>query len=221
MRRLRSALVALPAALLAVVLAVALAACSSSGGGGAAQKGLGDSPKVGPYAGFGLVPPRPRPDFTLSDTQGKRYPFSSATQGKVTMLFFGYTNCPDICPATMADIRLALRKLSVAEQKQVTVVFVTTDVKHDSAPVITQWLRNFSEGTHATFVGLRGTQAQIDAAQATSHVLVAEEGGRTHSTQVLLFGRDDYARDSFVYTDNDEWKQMAHDLHYVVQNGGS
>ena len=58
---LRRALVAL----LALVLAACSSACSSSGGGRTMQKGLGDSPKVGPYAGFGLVPPRPRPDGTL------------------------------------------------------------------------------------------------------------------------------------------------------------
>ena len=51
--------------------------------------------------------------------------------------------------------------------------------------------------------------------------MIAEDGGQTHSTQVLLFGPDDYARDSFVYSDNQEWKQMAHDIPLVVQNVGS
>ena len=73
-------------------------------------------------------------------------------------------------------------------------MFVSTDVKHDTGPVITQWLKNFTPGSHAHFVGLRGTQAQVDAAQAAAHILIAEDGGQTHSTQVLLYGPDDYAR---------------------------
>lgn len=210
-------------AFVAVVLAVT--ACSSSAGGGAASSpakasGLNDNTGSGPYQGFGLVPPRPRPAFTLTDTSGKPYPFATKTAGRATLLFFGYTNCPDICPATMADIGVALRKLPAAVQRKVTVVFVSTDVKRDTGPVITRWLANFTPHTHATFVGLRGTQAQIDAAQAAAHILIAEEGGQTHSTQVLLYGPDDYARDSFVYNDNGESAQMAHDIPLVVNGQG-
>jgi protein SCO1/2 len=210
------------ALLLAVLLG--LTACSSSGGGSssggsARPSGLTDQQASGPYEGAGLVPPRPRPAFTLTDTAGKTYPFAARTAGRTTMLFFGYTNCPDICPATMADIGVALRKLPVSVQRQVTVVFVSTDVKRDTGPVISRWLKNFSPHTHATFVGLRGTQAQVDAAQAASHVLIAEDGGQTHSTQVLLFGPDDYAHVSFIYNDNGEAQQMAHDIPLVVQNG--
>jgi protein SCO1/2 len=100
------------------------------------------------------------------------------------------------------------------------VVFVSTDVKRDTGPVLTQWLHNFDGGVAATFVGLRGTQAQIDAAQAAAHILVAEDDGQTHSTQVLLYGPDDYARVSYVYSggDGNEAAQMAHDLPIVAKS---
>lgn len=209
--KLRYLLVAVAASVLGVT------ACSSSHAVTAAKpSGLNDNPGTGVYQGFGLVPPRPRPAFTLLDTSGRPYSFAARTAGRTTLLFFGYTNCPDICPATMADIGQALRKLPVAVQKKVTVVFVSTDIKHDTGPVIAQWLRNFTPNTHATFVGLRGTQAEVDAAQASSHILIAEDGGQTHSTQVLLFGPDDYARDSFVYNDNGESQEMAHDIPIVA-----
>jgi protein SCO1/2 len=206
-------------AALAVLLAVcASAACSSSSSSsGGATKGLSDNTGGGPFQGVGLVPPRPRPAFTLTDTAGATYSFGTQTQGRTTMLFFGYTNCPDICPATMADIGVALRALPVDIQKQITVVFVSTDVKHDTGAVIARWLANFTPHTQATFVGLRGTQAQVNAAQAAAHIFLAEDGGQTHSTQVLLYGPDDYAHDSFVYTDNGEAKQMQHDLPLVVK----
>jgi protein SCO1/2 len=200
-----------------VALVLALTACSSADGAGpqSSSKGLDDRP-AGNFAGFGLTPARPRPQFTLTDTAGKKYSFAQKTAGKATLLFFGYTRCPDICPATMADIGVALRELPESVSKKVTVVFVSTDVKHDTDAVLNRWIKNFSPHTHATFVGLRGTQAQVDAAQAASHILIAEDGGKTHSTQVLLFGPDDYAHDSFIYNDNNESKQMAHDLPLVV-----
>ena len=205
----------------ALVLVLALAGCASSSGGHLhpstpKASGLNDQTGSGQYAGVGLIPPRPRPQFTLTDTAGRTYQFAQRTQGKPTLLFFGYTRCPDICPATMADVAVALRSLPVATQQQVTVAFVTTDVKHDTGPVLKTWLSHFTPGTHATFVGLRGTQAQIDAAQAAAHITIAEDGGQTHSTQVLLYSPDDYAHVSFVYNNENEQKQMAHDLSVVV-----
>ena len=202
-----------------VALALAVAGCTSSAGSthSAPPSALNDRIHTGPFQGFGLVTPLPRPAFTLTDTSGRPYSFAARTHGRATMLFFGYTNCPDICPATMADIGTALRSLAVTVQRKVIVVFVSTDVKRDTGPVIARWLANFAPHTHATFVGLRGTQAQIDAAQAASHIMIAEDDGQTHSTQVLLFGPDDYAHVSFVYNDNGEQKQMAHDLPLVVR----
>jgi protein SCO1/2 len=82
--------------------------------------------------------------------------------------------------------------------------------------VLKRWIANFSPNTHASFVGLRGTQAQVDSAQAGSHIMIAEGGGRTHSTQVLLFGPDNYAHDSFIFNDRHESAQMEHDLPLVV-----
>ena len=97
-------------------------------------------------------------------------------------------------------------------------VFVTTDVKHDTAAVMRTGWRS-SPPDAPTFVGLRGTQAQIDAAQAAAHVMLAEDGGRTHSSQVLLYGPDDYAHVSFLQH-RDEAKQMAHDLPLVANSRG-
>jgi len=202
-------------------LLLALTACSSSGGGGNPKpSGLNDHTASGPYQGVGLDTPRPRPSFTLTDTQGKTFAFGTQTAGHPTLLFFGYTNCPDVCPTTMADIHNALLKVPAAVQQQTYVVFVSTDVKRDTGPVLTEWLHNFDGGVAAMFVGLRGTQAQIDAAQAAAHILVAEDDGQTHSTQVLLYGPDDYARVSYLYSggDGNEAAQMAHDLPIVAKS---
>jgi len=200
------------AALVAVVLAVA--GCSSSGSPKPKASDLNPNQgNTSTYDGFGLIPPQPRPSFTLTDTQGKTYAFGQKTRGKTTLLYFGYTNCPDICPETMADIGLAIKKLPVAQQKKITVVFASTDPKHDTGPVISEWLHNFSAGTHATWVGLHGDQQQTDTAQLASHLpFTAGDGGQNHSTEVLLFSPDDYAHVDYSFDDKTEESSIAHDL---------
>ncbi|HEX3336818.1 MAG TPA: SCO family protein [Jatrophihabitans sp.] len=202
------------AVLLALVLA--LAGCTNSGPGQPKPSELNGFDRVGQFDGAGLDPAQPRPSFTLTTTSGKRFSFGTVTAGHPTLLYFGYTNCPDICPETMADIRLALQKVPVALARSTYVVFVTTDVKHDTGPVLAKWLSNFSAGSKATFVGLRGTQAQIDAAQAAAHVALAQDDGQTHSAQTLLYGTDDYAHVSFLQSVNLR-QQIEHDLPLVAK----
>ncbi|MDQ6937363.1 MAG: SCO family protein [Actinomycetota bacterium] len=209
---------------------VGLAACSSDGGSGVnrggSPSGQSATPSelvnkaAGPYQGFGIDPPQPRPTFRLTDTAGRPFDFSPATSGRPTLLFFGYTHCPDACPTTMADINQALQAVAAPVRAKTVVVFVTTDVKRDTGPVITKWLAQFSTGLSAgQMIGLHGTQTQIDAAQAAARVSIAEDRGETHSTVVMLYGPDDYAHVSFALSDN-EREQMIHDLPIVAGVGG-
>ena len=203
--------------LAAVLTAFALLAAACSSGAAAPQPSeLNDKPTSGLYQGFGLIPPQPRPSFTLTDTSGKAYTFGRTTAGKPTLLYFGYTHCPDVCPTTMADIGQALRKLPTGIQRRTQVVFVTTDVKRDTGPVMAAWLAHFDTDLPHQFVGLTGTQAQIDAAQAAAHVQLAEDEGQQHSAQVLLYGSDDYARVQYLQSTN-EADQIAHDLPLVAK----
>jgi protein SCO1/2 len=197
----------------AVALAV-LAACSS-GAGSPKTSELNDNPKVGPYDGFGLVPPQPRPLFTLTDTAGKRFSFSR-TAGHPTLLYFGYTHCPDVCPTTMADIAQALQAVPAKIRQASYVVFVTTDVKRDTGPVIAAWLRHFDAGLPSQFIGLTGSQAQIDAAQAAAHVQLAEDDGQLHAADVVLYGADDYAHVKYLQSNN-ESDQITHDLPLIAE----
>jgi protein SCO1 len=203
--------------LAAVVAAVAVVAAACSSGAAAPQPSeLHDKPTGGRYQGFGLVPPQPRPSFTLTDTSGKSYAFGRATAGKPTLLYFGYTHCPDVCPTTMADIGQALRTVPSDIQRRTQVVFVTTDVKRDTGPVMAAWLAHFDTDLPNRFVGLTGTQAQIDAAQAAAHVQLAEDEGQQHAAEVLLYGSDDYARVQYLQSTN-EADQIGHDLPLVAK----
>ena len=206
------------AAVLLAVLALVLAGCSSSSSGAPKPKPSELLPKnaAGPYQGAGLDPAQPRPSFTLTDTAGKSFAFGTITSGHPTFLYFGYTNCPDICPETMADIGIALSKVSPAIAAKTYVVFVTTDVKRDTGPVIATWLSHMPGHDKGHWVGLRGTQAQIDAAQAAAHIAVATDDGETHSAQALLYGPDDYARVTFLQSANEQ-QAMEHDLPIVAK----
>jgi len=153
-------------------LALVLLACLTACGGGS---GSGAHPRATPVSYHGVEPdPVPaRPEYVLTDTTGKPYDFMKETKGHPTFVYFGYTHCPDECPTAMADIAAALRKASPEVRADTRVVFVTTDVKRDTAPVLRQWLDQFSTG----FVGLLGTQAQVDQAQRATGIAPAFPDG--------------------------------------------
>jgi protein SCO1 len=199
----------------AVVAVVGLTGCTSSGAKANPQASELNDHSDSTYQGLGLTPPQPRPQFTLTDTAGKQFKFGTDTAGKPTLLYFGYTECPDVCPTTMADIANALAAVPTALQARTQVVFVTTDVKNDTGRKIEQWLSSFDAGLPNKFIGLYGTQQAIDTAQVAAHVTLAEDDGKNHSAQVLLYGSDDYARVSFLQSNN-ESSQIAHDLQVIA-----
>ena len=86
------------------------------------------------YRGGLVSPPQPKPKFTLTDTSDAPFDFASKTQGYVTLLFFGYTHCPDMCLLQMYMIADALKKIPPASAAQFKVVFVTTDPDRGDNP---------------------------------------------------------------------------------------
>ena len=149
------------------------------------------------YAGLDLPDPYQRPSFTLTGPGGQPYDFAAETAATPTLLFFGYTNCPDICPTTMADVAVALRGVDPALAGQVRVVFVTTDPAFDTPEVLAEYLGRFDADLPAPFIGLTGDQAAIDRAQLAAGVPLAEDAGRLHSSLLLLYGADDLAHVAF------------------------
>ncbi len=126
-----------------------------------------------PFHGREPLQPSARPAFALTDTSGAAYDFAAETAGKPTLLYFGYTHCPDECPTAMADIAGALRETPEPLRSRTQVVFVTTDPDRDTGPLLRRFLDQFS----TEFVGLRGTQAQVDAAAVATGVAAAEKQG--------------------------------------------
>jgi protein SCO1/2 len=209
---------ALAAAALLLAGGVGLSACSSNSADASSANAVASvsSPAPSKYDGVSLDPPYQRPQFTLTADSGGTYDFTTATKGKPTLLFFGYTHCPDVCPTTMADIAVALRDVPAELAKQVQVVFVTTDPKRDSTARLAQWLHQFDADLPTTFVGLTGSQQVLDQAQLSAGVPVAQDDGQTHSALLLLYGADDKAHVAFDAGNTP--KDIAHDLE-LVANG--
>ncbi|MGW1745371.1 SCO family protein [Streptomyces sp. NPDC002092] len=138
-----------------------------------------------------LDKPFEKPDLVLTDTTGKKYDFRKETAGRPTLIYFGYTHCPDICPLTMSNIAVAKKQLPKAEQDKLRVVFVTTDPQRDTPAELGKWLK----GIDPQFVGLTGDFATIQAGARTLGISIEpthkdKKTGKTvsvHGTQVIAF----------------------------------
>jgi protein SCO1 len=170
------------------------------------------------YHGGLVTPPLPKPKFVLTDTSGAPFDFWVETQGYVTLLFFGYTHCPDVCPLQMANVASSLQRMSPEVSKHVKVVFVTTDPGRDSAAVLRTWLDHFDP----RFVGLTGSEASILAAQraarlppASKTVSANRDYAMAHAAFVLAYTRDNLAH--VIYPEGIAPGDFAHDLPLLVK----
>jgi protein SCO1/2 len=170
------------------------------------------------YRGGMISPLQPKPKFTLTDASGAPYDFRTKTQGYVTLLFFGYTHCPDMCPLQMYMIADALKKIPPAAANQFKVVFVTTDPDRDSPQVLRAYLDRFDK----RFIGLTGSQEAIDAAQIAANLPVAQKsavrpGGAYevgHAAFVLAYTKDNLAH--VIYPVGMKQEDWVHDLPYLA-----
>ena len=109
------------------------------------------------FKGATVEPPDMATDFTLIDQDGQ--PFRLTDQrGKVVVIFFGYTNCPDICPATMSDMQVVMNRLG-DKRDQLKVVFVTVDPERDTSERLQRFIGMFD----SDIVGLTGDVESLNA----------------------------------------------------------
>jgi protein SCO1 len=198
------------------VLAAVTTACGASS----------TNPDAAPVSLHGAVPDAatPRPEFRLVDTTGAPYDFGAATRGRITLLYAGYTHCPDECPTSMADVAAALWQVPQAVAQQVQVVFVTTDPWRDNAKVLRAWLDKFHPPQ--PYVGLTGTPSQVAGAEVAMGMPIATRkpapksygSGKysvSHFAAVLLYGRDD--RLKTLYPSGVAPADIATDLQALVK----
>ncbi len=156
-------------------------------------------------------------DFRLADPQGK--PRSLADfRGKVVVLAFGYTHCPDVCPTTLSDFASAVKRLG-ADGERVQLVFVTVDPKRDTPELLGQYVPAFNPA----FIGLRGDEQATDKVLRDFRVYAKAREGKAgesytvdHSAQSFVFDREGKLRLVIGY--GLEPEKIASDLRVLLNS---
>jgi len=183
---------------------------------------VGCSHRPDKWNGTDVTGTLPDLQFTMTRAGDGKQITAAAYRGKVTLLYFGYTFCPDICPLTLSNVTQALNRLA-DKAHEVRVLFVTVDPDRDTLDV----LRSYTSAFAPESVGLRGTPDQL--ATLAKRYRVAYSAGKdsrgeyvvTHSSIVFAFDKQGKAR--LIYTNlskpSADTKGMAADLKRLADAG--
>lgn len=174
-------------------------------------------PAKSPFQGIDITGSAVGGELRLTGHDGKPRALADF-RGKVVLVIFGYTNCPDICPTSLAAGAEALRQLG-DEARQVQVVFVTVDPKRDTAEVLSQYVTAFDP----TFVGLTGDAGAVEKVTKDFKVYASAREGRTpgqytvdHSGQ--MFALDRQGKPRLMFAPNVAPQAMAADLRILLRS---
>lgn len=195
----------------AAALAALLLALTACGGG--SDEGDGE------LHGTVLDPPFEVLSTPLTDTEGRPFSLTEDTDRDLTLVFFGYINCPDICQTVLANLASAMTRLDDADRERVDVVYVTTDPARDTEQAIADYLPHFDED----FVGLTGDlQTIIDVAEPLGVGITKGErlpsGGYdvTHGTTITGIDADDEG--SIYWSQDTSSSDFAEDIHTLLRD---
>jgi protein SCO1/2 len=186
-----------------VLFATLVAGCGSSG---SSLSGVVREPAPGvDVASF--------PDAARS---GKPVRFR-ADPGGLLLVYFGYTLCPDVCPTTMSDIRLALADLTAAERDRVRVGVITVDPDRDTARVLTHYVRSFVRDGHALRTEDDALLARVARAFGAGYgVTKTEEGEVEVSHTAFTYAVDDRGRLVLQWPFGTRWEDLRDDIETLL-----
>lgn len=163
------------------------------------------------YVGTLFTDVEPAPAFTLTTDTGERSGLE-AFEDKVVLIYFGYTFCPDVCPASLAELATAMEELG-DDAAQVQVAMISVDPGRDTPEVLNEYLDHF----HTDFVGFTGSDAEIAAVASAFDVYYETQAASAetgylvdHWAGVLLIDRDGNLAEVFGYGTPGE--QIASDV---------
>ncbi|MEP7135945.1 MAG: SCO family protein [Chloroflexota bacterium] len=154
-----------------------------------------------------IKPVTAAPEISLTDQNGNPFQLSG-TQGSIVLLFFGFTNCVEECPLTLAHIKTALESLG-NNAKDVRVVFVSTDPVRDTPMALQDFLGKFDP----SYIGIPGTLAELTKVW-NDYGIVVLDGGETHSSFTYVIDRSGNLRLK-IEAESDP-KAMASDLKILL-----
>jgi protein SCO1 len=169
----------LAAATLAGALLTGLAGCDGKAPGGAARAS---------FKGVDITGAEYARTLALTDADGQPRTLADY-KGKVVVVFFGYTQCPDVCPTTMAELAEVKRQLG-ADGARVQGIFVTVDPERDTAALLKAYVANFGPD----IIGLRGSADEIKAAAKEFKVFFNKVPGKTDTSYTV-----DHTAGSYVF----------------------
>lgn len=175
-----------------------------------------------PYHPFGspFYDAKPAPGFTLTDQNGDSLRLADLA-GKNVLLYFGFTQCPNVCPVGLAFLATMHGKLSPAEQAQTQVVFISVDPERDTPEILHDYVPFFDP----SFIGLTGSNEEI--AQVAKdygvfyekHALDNDSGDYTvdHSSAVYLIDAEGRLRETFRHGQLGDADSIIRDIRHFTQ----
>jgi protein SCO1 len=154
----------------------------------ACQREGGPAKAAAQFKGIDITGAEYARDFDLPDTDGQRRKLADF-KGKVTVVFFGFTQCPDVCPTTMLELA-EVKKALGADGARVQGIFISVDPERDTAPVLKAYVQNFSPD----FVALRGTLAETQATAKSFKVFYAKVPGKSEGSYSI-----DHTAGSYIF----------------------
>lgn len=236
--------VRLPALFVMALLAVVLVSCGGADSGNeapfevkgppravetddsgddATQAASGGESSAAIYRGARANPPLPKPDVVLTDTNGDPFDFLAETEGYLTLLYLGYTHCPDICPTHLLELSKVLEEMDPALVARIRVVFITTDPERDDAAAIRRWLDLFD----SSFIGLTidpETLSSLLTFLGMPQITKRDIGdGRyvvNHATFLIAYTPDNLGRIVYPFLQGSGLREMMqHDLPLLAEHG--
>ena len=210
-----------PALLVAGVLVATttLAGCGGDDDSNAVVSGVSVSDDDGMH-GAVLTSPYSWPEGTLDDTSGEAVALRDRLEKPLTLVFFGYTQCPDICQAVMADLASATARLDPAEAADVATWFVTTDHARDDPATLRTYLDRFNP----EFEGFTGPLQDIVAIAKEVHVPIVKgerlpSGGYDVSHGTAILGVTPDGEVPILWTEGTSAAKLAEDIDVILSEG--
>jgi protein SCO1/2 len=155
---------------------------------------------------------------TLVDQDGRAWTRQDF-KGRVTVLLFGFTHCPDLCPTALSNLAVALDQLG-EDRDHVQIVFITVDPERDTSPV----LRDYMSGFGPNFIGLTGGPVAIRKAAKTFKVFFQKkslpDGDYTMDHSAVIYILDPQARVRLMFTAKRQSKDVVHDILLLLHQTG-
>lgn len=170
-----------------------------------------------PYVFHGTVIQSSDPafDFTLSSARGNVS--LSDYRGKLILIYFGYTNCVDLCPATLANIGQALRKIGT-KADDIQTIMISLDPDRDTPEILASYVMHF----YPSFIGVTGTKDQLEEITTLYGIYYDKTGNidnmdymLDHTSTLLVIDRDGYLKLTYAFGVTAE--EIAGDLKYMLR----